>query len=337
MTDRSFSQPLLSWYRKHRRDLPWRRTSDPYKIWVSEIMLQQTTVETVIPYYEKFLKRFPTVRSLAKAPEEEVLGQWSGLGYYSRARNLRNAAARVTEGFKGKIPKLPEDLQTLPGIGRYTAGAIASIAFGVRAPIVDGNVIRVLSRIFALQQDPKTTEGQKIFWKKAEEVLPQKDCGDFNQALMELGATTCLPTRPLCLFCPVSKVCQAGKEGSAEEYPKGKKKVVYQEVRMTAAVVRQDEKILMIRRPDKGLLKGMWEVPMIEGDLAKFLKEWPIEPIGTLPSVRHSVLNRRLTIAPIVGHLKRPLKKGIVSQWLPLSQIYTLATSSMVRKILRDI
>jgi A/G-specific adenine glycosylase len=348
MSDSLFQKDLLTWYLKHRRDLPWRRTKNPYAIWVSEIMLQQTTVATVIPYYEKFLKRFPTVKTLAEAPEEEVLKYWSGLGYYSRARNLQKAAKIILSGPVASgafcrrdltaVRKSPShhptvaELLQLPGIGRYTAGAIASIAFDQKAPIVDGNVIRVLSRIFKIGEDPKSSEGQKVFWKKAEEVLPEKHCGDFNQALMELGATICLPENPLCLVCPVSALCKGKKETG--KYPKAKKKTDYRDVLMTAAVIVKEEgkirKILMIQRPQKGLLKGMWEIPMVEGDLEALVKKWPLQIDSALPLVRHSVLNRRLKIRPVVARLQEPIAEN--HRWI--TSVADLPTSSMNKKIL---
>ncbi|HSG04908.1 MAG TPA: A/G-specific adenine glycosylase, partial [Nitrospiria bacterium] len=194
---------LLAWYRKSRRDLPWRRTRDPYHILVSEIMLQQTQVDTVIPYYHRFLKAFPTVSKLSRAPERKVLKLWEGLGYYSRARNLHRAAKEVHSGFEGKVPDTLEKLESLPGIGRYTAGAVASIAFDRRTPIVDGNVKRVLCRLFAIEDDPAATSVKNRLWELAESLVPGKSPGDFNQALMEFGATLCRPRNPSCGECPV--------------------------------------------------------------------------------------------------------------------------------------
>ena len=311
----SWQQKLLSWYQKHKRNLPWRRTKDPYKIWVSEIMLQQTTVETVIPYYGRFLKKFPDIKTLAKSSEEEVLKMWSGLGYYSRARNLWKAARMLCRGAPWRAPlemgaassemgaassaPTVEELMTLPGIGRYTAGAIASIAFEKRVPILDGNVIRVLSRLYRISADPKSSKGQKVFWKRAEDTLPGQggiSYGDFNQALMELGATVCLPENPICLLCPVREDCQAHQKGKPTDFPKGKKKTVYQNVILTAAVIQKQGQILVVQRQNKGLLKGFWEIPMVEGDLEILVKTWPVKIIRALPCVRHSVLNKRLKI-----------------------------------------
>lgn len=326
----SWQRRLLRWYLRNRRDLPWRRTKDPYAVWVSEIMLQQTTVEAVIPYYERFLKRFPTIRDLAQAEEEEVLKLWSGLGYYSRARNLHKAA-RMSD----TVPDTIEGLMKLPGIGRYTAGAIASIAFDVRAPIVDGNVVRVLSRLFAISDDPQSSDGRKNFWKKAEEILPDKDCGDFNQALMELGATLCIPENPACPSCPVKIDCRARKSGSPGDFPKGRKKTVYRDVLMSAAVVQKGGRILFVQRAAKGLLKGMWELPMVEGDQGALKRRWSVEIVRSLPLVRHSVLNRRLKISPFLCTLKDPPTTSAAHRWMPVFDLDEIPTSSMNRKIVR--
>ncbi len=340
----TWQKKLLSWYGKHKRDLPWRRTQDPYAIWVSEIMLQQTTVEAVIPYYERFLKKFPSVTALAESQDDEVLALWAGLGYYSRARNLHKAAQTVVKSHSKKIPDTVEGLLTLSGIGRYTAGAIASIAFGRRAPIVDGNVIRVLSRLYAIADDPKSTVGQKEFWKRAEEVLPRSGCGDFNQALMELGATICSPENPACLICPVHEDCEARRLGRPEEFPKGKKKTDYRDVILTAAIIQKENKILFVKRPQKGLLKGMWELPMVEGDLAALQKSFSIEPCKPLKAVKHSVLNKRLKIFPFLCRLKKSSRDDSRETspkthkdrvWLAVEDLSRYAMSSMNHKIIK--
>src|SRR5688572_3923564 len=207
-TSASFARRLLAWYDRHRRDLPWRPdpktgrpAPEPYHVLVSEAMLQQTQVATVIPYYHRFLARFPTVSDLANAPEQDVLRGWQGLGYYSRARNLQAAARAIVNEHGGELPRTIEDLLALPGVGRYTAGAVASIAFDVKAPIVDGNVARVLCRVDRIETDPRDRTTQQLLWRRAEEVLPKKRVGDFNSALMELGATVCTPKSPQCLIC----------------------------------------------------------------------------------------------------------------------------------------
>lgn len=366
-----FQQKLLSWYRKNKRDLPWRRTKDPYAIWISEIMLQQTTVEAVIPYYEKFLKKFTDVKALAQASEENVLRLWSGLGYYSRARNLHLAAQMIVQScvvksvmarsksdvaisqiFQGdrhaRLGWLAmtsqqqnpiatvEELQKLPGIGRYTAGAIASIAFDLKAPIVDGNVVRVLSRLFRIGVDPKSSPGQKTFWKKAEDILPDTYVGDFNQALMELGATVCLPESPLCLSCPINSHCKAHEKGVTSKYPTGRKKIQYRDVALTAAVIQKDGKILMVQRPHHGLMKGLWEIPMVEGKIDALTKKWPVEILRAFPTIRHSVLNRRLKIQPLICRLTGELAQK-EHRWIRPHEITNLPTSSMNQKILQKI
>ncbi len=336
MIPNSFQTRLLQWYRRHKRDLPWRRTRDPYAILVSEIMLQQTTVEAVIPYYERFLKRFPDVKTLAQASEDDVLRLWSGLGYYSRARNLLGAAKIICSNGLA-IPDTAEALQKLPGIGRYTAGAIASIAFDAKAPIVDGNVIRVLSRLFTIGKDPKSSDGQKIFWKKAGDILPGRDCGDFNQALMELGATVCLPELPRCDACPLRLQCRASNTGTVLRYPKRPIRKAAKEVTLSAAVIQEGEKILFVRRPQTGILKGLWEIPMVEGDLVSLAAAFPIEVGKKLSSVRHSVLNRRLKILPVLARLKKPLAASLHSLWVCREEVDRLPTSSMNKKILRSL
>ena len=214
-TKATFSKRLLRWYDAHRRDLPWRikngsrETLDPYRVLVSEAMLQQTQVATVIPYFDRFIGRFPTFRALADADEQDVLRLWQGLGYYSRARNLHAAAKRIVREFGGEMPRTAEALRQLPGVGRYTAGAVASIAFDCPAPIVDGNVARVLCRIDRIESDPRTDKPTlEEIWRRAEQILPAARCGDFNSALMELGATVCTPRNPKCLICPMKKGCR---------------------------------------------------------------------------------------------------------------------------------
>lgn len=216
----SFRRKLLAWYRCHARDLPWRRTTDPYHIWISEIMLQQTTVAAVIPYFERFLAQFPTVAELAAAPENEILRLWEGLGYYSRARNLHRAAKVVTEHYDGCFPQDILSLQALPGIGRYTAGAIASFAFDAAAPIVEANTLRLYSRLLGYDGDPRSKKGQSILWGFAESILPRTKPGRLNQALMELGGSVCLPREPHCESCPVQQHCRAFRDGTQATIPR---------------------------------------------------------------------------------------------------------------------
>jgi len=255
---------LLDWYQEHRRDLPWRRDTTPYRVWLSEIMCQQTRVDTVIPYFEGFLARWPTVHDLAAAPVEDVLSAWAGLGYYSRARNLHRAAQAVASA--GGFPDSVRGLRALPGVGPYTAGAIASIAFGRDAAVVDGNVERVLTRLAALGLDPRTTPGRRAVWAHAESLIVAGRASTWNQALMELGALVCSPRTPDCEACPVISNCAGHATGEPTRFPnKARRKAP---VRVTAACGAwvRDGRVLMGRRPADGLLGGLWELPGVDGE-----------------------------------------------------------------------
>jgi A/G-specific adenine glycosylase len=255
------SQALLAWYRQNARLLPWRGKNNPYITWVSEIMLQQTRVETVIPYFQKWLTLFPTLTSLAHSGEQNVLNAWEGLGYYSRARSLLKAARIVEEKFQGQIPSTRVELEKLPGLGRYTAAAIASIAFGQDEVVLDGNVKRVLSRVFNIDIPADKPAGEKLLWQKAEELLPPGSAGDYNQAVMDLGATICTPRSPLCSACPVTSLCQARELGLQGERPVMTEKKPIPHYIVAAAVLHQQNNVLIQRRPSKGLLGGLWEFP----------------------------------------------------------------------------
>jgi len=264
----AFSRKLLSWYWANRRDLPWRRTRDPYHIWVSEIMLQQTRVDTAIPYFNRFVERFPTVRDLAEAPEADVLKLWEGLGYYSRARNLQAAARQVVERHGGQVPADREALAALKGIGPYTVGAILSIAFNVPEPAVDGNVMRVLSRFFGLEDDVARPATRTRMEALARELIPDGHAGDFNQALMELGALICTPKSPQCAGCPVTGECEGRRSGRAESLPvKSKAKPPRPQYRLAALVEGTGPlsgRVLVRQRPPEGLLASLWELPHVE-------------------------------------------------------------------------
>lgn len=266
---------LLAWYHANQRRLPWRGHPSAYAVWVSEIMLQQTRVEAVIPYFEKWMHLFPTVQALASASEQDVLNAWEGLGYYSRARNLHKAARIVTDQYHGEIPRDLNELRRLPGIGRYTLGAIASIAFGMDVSTLDGNIKRVYARIFGMEEPVDSPTGEKNLWDLADKNLPKGHAGDYNQALMDLGATICMPKNPRCLICPLMRLCKACQSGTQNQLPvKTPKKEVPHYVH-AAAVIVQRGRVLLAQRPSEGLLGGMWEFPngRVAGEPATGLPE----------------------------------------------------------------
>nr|WP_295971345.1 A/G-specific adenine glycosylase [uncultured Bacillus sp.] len=260
-----FRCDLINWFMEEKRDLPWRQDRDPYKIWVSEIMLQQTRVDTVIPYFTRFIEQFPTVKALSEAEEENILKAWEGLGYYSRARNLHSAVKEVQEKYGGKVPEDPKEISSLKGVGPYTAGAILSIAYGKAEPAVDGNVMRVLSRILSIWEDIAKPATRKIFEKAVRQLISHDNPSYFNQALMELGAIVCTPSSPSCLLCPVREHCSAFHEGVQDELPVKIKNKKQRAVHL-AAVVLQDERgrTLIHKRPENGLLANLWEFPNVE-------------------------------------------------------------------------
>ncbi|MGH0035984.1 MAG: A/G-specific adenine glycosylase [Myxococcota bacterium] len=298
---------LLRWYDANRRDLPWRRTDDPYAIWISETMLQQTRVETVIPYYERFLERFPDVASLASADRDDVYGHWAGLGYYSRARNLKAAAVKIVEEYGGQLPDDVEELRTLPGVGRYTAGAVASIAFDRRAPIVDGNVVRVLARLRGIREDVRSRNVVDALWEEAARLADGPRPGDLNQALMELGATVCTPRSPDCPACPLARHCDARAAGDAEALPVKPRKPKARRFEAVAAWIERRGRVLAVRRPQEGLLGGLWELPggplergeAPEEGLHRQLGEalgLSVESADRVGSVEHLFTHRRLEL-----------------------------------------
>ncbi|MBI5415548.1 MAG: A/G-specific adenine glycosylase [Candidatus Omnitrophica bacterium] len=254
-----FRRDLINWYQKHARRLPWRQTRDPYKIWVSEVMLQQTTVNAVIPYYGKWIKIFPTIETVAGAPVQKILKVWQGLGYYQRAKNFHKAAQIICTQYRGQLPRDPEKLRTLPGFGPYTTGAVASIAFDLPYTIIDANVRRVVMRLLALDGYADTSQDQRIeeFLQKS---IPRKNAGTFNQALMELGALICRNRGPLCLLCPVKNHCAAYQKGIQEIIPKPKKKII-QDLDVAIGILQRGDKYLIQKRPSKGLLADLWEFP----------------------------------------------------------------------------
>jgi len=260
-TVQSFQNRLLAWYENNARDLPWRTTRDPYLIWVSEIMLQQTRVETVLPYYKRWIKTFPTLESLAEASEDQVLSLWEGLGYYSRARNLHLASKIILEKYGGILPGDSKSLKMLPGIGRYTAGAVASIAFDENTPIIDGNIRRLFTRFFNISTPLQTSETENHLWELAREYLLQGMAGEFNQALMELGALICLPKNPTCEKCPLDMDCLANQLNLQGSRPVRKVKAPLPHLQVTAAVFQEGNAVFLAKRPPDGLLGGLWEFP----------------------------------------------------------------------------
>jgi A/G-specific adenine glycosylase len=261
MNNSHFAGRLLDWYAEHGRVLPWRGTKDPYVVLVSEYMAQQTRVETVIPYFLRWMEQFPTVSSLAEAPREAVLKAWEGLGYYARARHLHSAARMIMDEFKGSVPASMDDLRRLPGAGAYTAAAVASLAFGADEPALDGNLRRVLARVTALPMDIRSPRGESQLMETARRLLPPGRTGDFNQALMDLSSLVCLPKNPRCADCPLADFCLAFKENRQTDFPVKVKKAPVPTITVTAGVLRRGNTVLLSRRPANGLLGGLWEFP----------------------------------------------------------------------------
>lgn len=261
MNKQVFSQLLLAWYEKSHRQMPWRGHPDAYAVWISEAMLQQTRVDTVIPYFHRWMQHFPDIHSLAQSSEQDVLAVWEGLGYYTRARNLRKAAQMISEKFNGVLPQTTAELTSLPGIGAYTAAAISSIAFGNDEAVLDGNVKRVLARVFNRETPINTPAGEKAFWQLARELLPIGKAGEYNQAVMDLGATICTPRSPACSSCPLSEVCESRRLGLQQFLPIKLARPPIPHYFVSAAVIQRDNTVLIARRPASGLLAGMWEFP----------------------------------------------------------------------------
>jgi A/G-specific adenine glycosylase len=309
---RALRGTLLAWYRQSHRDLPWRRTRDPYAIWVSEIMLQQTQVDTVAPRYAAFLQRFPTVADLAAATEHDVCEAWAGLGYYRRARHLHAAAVQVVARHGGALPVTLEALLALPGVGRYTAGAIASIAHGQPAPLVDGNVARILSRIFLLGTPPQTPAGQATLWALAEALVQGEAPGDLNQALMELGATVCTPAAPRCDGCPVRADCAAHAAGTPTLYPAPAVKAPVKPLAVAFAYVADPGGLWLARRPLDGLWAGLWELPSSSGPGAKkaLAAAWELSVGRKLAQVSHTLTHRQVTASIYAARPRAPWQPG---------------------------
>jgi A/G-specific adenine glycosylase len=348
LSSRSFGSAqdkLLTWYRQNRRTLPWRDHPDPYAVWVSEIMLQQTRVDTVIPYFEKWMRLFPTITQLANASEQDVLNAWEGLGYYSRARNLQKAAKIVTEKHNSELPRNLEDLRALPGIGRYTVGAIASMAFGMDEPTLDGNLRRVFARLFDVTEPADSPLGEKILWELAAQNLPKGQAGDYNQALMDLGATICLPKNPRCLLCPLMKMCKARENGTQETRPVLKPKKAVPHHIHAAGVIVERGRVLLAKRPSKGLLGGMWEFPngRVNGDpargLVKALKmgyRLDVKKKEALCIIQHAYTHFKVTVHAFrCESLSIPKDKKL--KWVRLSELENYPMGRIDRQIARQL
>ncbi len=336
---------LLRWFGKNGRDLPWRKNRDPYVIWVSEIMLQQTQVDTVIPYYQKFLNSFPTVYHLSKASLSKVLKAWEGLGYYSRARNLHRASKIVAYDFDGKIPDNLRDLLTLPGIGRSTAGAILSFAYHKEAPILDGNAKRVLSRLFAVSGNPVKGKTEGLLWQLSESLIPKGRSDPFNQALMDLGATVCIPKGPQCSRCPLRNFCRGYLSGKPESYPSRTIKKPLPHIAALSAVIQKDEMLLLRQRPSKGLLGGLWEFPnwKTEGEkrlrlrLRNFIKKemgMNVEIKDSIGTFKQTFSHFKLTLHVYHCQARDGSKNG---RWIPIKNLHLLPMSRIHRKIANTI
>ncbi|MFY9269710.1 MAG: A/G-specific adenine glycosylase [Candidatus Manganitrophaceae bacterium] len=347
-----FTRNLLKWYRTHGRDLPWRRTSDPYAVWISEIMLQQTQVATVLPYYDRFLLNFPTVLDLATAPLDQVLKMWEGLGYYARARHLHRAAGEVVARFGGLFPSRFEEILSLPGIGRSTAGAIATIAFGRRYPILDGNVKRVLCRYFCIEDDPKKKAVEERLWNFAERLLPKEGTkegtGEYTQAIMDLGATLCSPVAPGCTVCPVKKGCEAFATGIQESLPVREKGKTIPKRDYVAGLLLYNERVLIRRRPEKGLWGGLWEFPGgrvdpnreekgFAGRMRGILKKeipWPVERWTPLGGITHTLTHFKMTLHLFSGEIEKGGGEDRSDlRWVPIKKLADYPFSSAHQKV----
>ena len=314
---------LLEWYARHKRDLPWRRTRDPYRIWVSEVMLQQTRVAAVIPYYERFLERFPDVAALAEAPEQRLLAAWSGLGYYSRARNLQKAARAIVQ--LGQFPRDYDSLRALAGVGDYTASAIASIAFDLPHPVLDGNVLRVLSRLTAEQGNIRSQAVRRRLRETAGRLLDAKHPGEFNQALMELGATVCLPKQPLCDKCPLREHCQARRQGDENQLPMGTGRPRPERVHQELLIIERRGKVLVWQREQgSSRLAGFWELP--ERQQVPFA-----EVQETIASFRHTIVNTLYSVQVFRASVRR-LPRGF--RWESRKNLEHIPLSTTARKAL---
>jgi A/G-specific adenine glycosylase len=343
--DERFAGKLFTWYQRSGRELPWRSLADPYAIWISEIMLQQTRVETVIPYFKAWMRTFPTLAVLAGASEKEVLSAWEGLGYYSRARNLLKAARLVVNELGGELPRDVQTLKSLPGIGRYTAGAIASIAFDRDEPALDANIKRVFARLLDISTPANTPTGEKIFWEIARENLPAGRSGEFNQALMDLGAAICTPVNPKCAHCPVRAFCQAYSKGLQGSRPVLKPKKAVPHHIQSSAVILKDTCVLLARRPAKGLLGGMWEFPggrveanPVEGLESVLYKKYRlrVEIISAFEPIHHAYTHFKVTVHPFLCRYSSSNGQKDL-EWAPVDRLNDYPMGKVDRTIARSL
>ncbi len=342
-----FRHQLIEWYQTVKRDLPWRKDQDPYKVWVSEIMLQQTQVDTVIPYFNNFIEQFPTPVMLAEADEDKVLKAWEGLGYYSRARNLHAAVKEVAASYDGKVPTDKEKLQSLKGIGPYTLGAIMSIAYGEPEPAVDGNVMRVLSRVFIIEHDIKKVATRKIFEALVRQLIDPNRSSDFNQGLMELGALICKPTQPKCDRCPLKSVCLAHKEGIETTLPvKSKAKKQRKEHFYVPVIESLDNQVLIEKRSSEGLLANLYQFPMIEqsqtdsellSDYVSAQYQSPLEYYASLLPVKHVFSHLIWSLTPVKFTTKTTFKIEEHQQWVKKDELNRFAFPVPHQKILQQL
>jgi len=341
----NFQKRLLAWFRAHQRDLPWRRSRNPYRVWVAEVMLQQTRIAAVRPYYHRFLRRFPRVESLARAPQDEVLKLWSGLGYYSRARNLHRAATEIVARHDSKFPRELEPALRLPGIGRYTAAAVLSIAYDVPLAVLDGNVARVLARLGAIRGELRAPRRWKSLATTAQQLLAPEAPGDWNQALMELGETICTPQTPRCHACPISRTCRAYAQGLVDQIPAPRRKRAAVQMRIAAAILLDPHgHTLLVQDPgahDKVLFSRLWQFPAVEvtrgaqAELAKHLRaSLQINPssLEALAHARHGVTFRNIQLLPFLARVPR-LPKRPRTRIVPLSSLARFPISSATRKL----
>jgi A/G-specific adenine glycosylase len=337
---------LIDWYEEKKRDLPWRRTHDPYAIWISETMLQQTQVATVIPYWERWLARFPTPTALADAPLDDVLKHWQGLGYYARARNLHRAAQKIRDEHGGTFPRNYDEVLALPGVGRYTAGAVCSIALGLDTPVVDANVIRVLTRLFAIEGDPKSTTTQERLWKKATEIVPSGRASALNQGLMELGALVC-GSPPICERCPLTDLCEAHRRGETARFPElAPKKAAELQRDVCVALFDETGRIRMVQRPTEGVWGGLWELPRVtaldnETDM-RAAERAAQERVGLsvragaeLARLKHSIMNKKVTLIALSATLDSSAPTG--PGWFGLEEARALPLPSPQAKLLEKL